>query len=211
VAKKPIGNKLATEEPRRTWVQTERSSHEVWAVMIAKAPTAARLMHILTAHMGPDNALVASQTTLGELMRLEGRAPVHRHTIRKAIQHLEKERWLEVVQLGGKGGALAYVVNSRVGWTQSRNQLHHSRFSAQIVASGSEQTEAIDNRPPLRQVPTLMRGEVQVPAGNSAPPPSQGMLEGMEPDLPAIMRDDDGREWQVDQQTGEVLGLVEPE
>jgi len=37
------------------------------------------------------------------------------------------------------------------------------------------------------------------------------MLEGMEPDLPAIMRDDDGREWQVDQQTGEVLGLVEPE
>lgn len=179
--------------------------------MIAKAPTAARLMHVLTAHMGSDNALVASQTTLGELMRVEGRAAVHRHTIRKAIQQLEKERWIEVVQLGGKGGALAYVVNSRVAWSQSRGKLHHSRFSAQIVASGSEQTEAIDNRPPLRQVPTLMRGEIQVPAGPSAPPPSQGMLEGMEPDLPAIMSDADGRDWQIDRQTGEVLGLVEPE
>lgn len=146
---------------------------------------AARLAHVLVAHMGDGNAVVASQATLGELMSVSGRPPVHRHTVRKAIQKLEAERWIEVVQIGGKGGALAYVVNDRVAWGQPRDKLRYSRFSAQVIASSSEQQQPLEDRPPLRQIPTLMRGEEQIPHGPNDDPPSQGLLEGTEPDLPA--------------------------
>lgn len=145
---------------------------------------AARLAHVLVAYMGDGNAVVASQATLGELMAVPGQQPVHRNTVRKAIQKLEAERWIEVVQIGGKGGALAYVINDRVAWGQPRDRLRYSRFSAQVIASSSEQASPIDERPPLRQIPTLMRGEQQLPHGPHDDPPSQGLLEGTEPDLP---------------------------
>ena len=57
---------------------------------------------------------------------------VHRNTVRKAIQVLEAERWIEVLQIGGKGGALAYVVNSRVAWGQSREAIRHAAFAARV-------------------------------------------------------------------------------
>lgn len=146
---------------------------------------AARLAHTLVAHMGDGNAVVASQGTLGELMARPGERPVHRNTVRKAIQKLEAERWIEVVQIGGKGGALAYVINDRVAWGQPRERLRYSRFSAQVIASESEQQQSLEHRPPLRQIPTLMRGEEQIPHGPNDDPPSQGLIEGLEPDLPA--------------------------
>lgn len=183
--KREVGRAPATQQQHRTWVQTERASHEAWGHMIATAPMAARLAHVLVAHMGDQNAVVASQKTLGELLSPPGQTPVHRHTVRKAIQKLEQERWIEVVQLGGKGGALAYVVNDRVAWGQPRNELRYSRFSAEVLATSSEQTAPLDDRPPLRQIPTLMRGEEQIPHGDHDDPPSQGLIEGIEPDLPA--------------------------
>jgi len=130
--------------------------------------------------------------------------PVHRNTVRRAIQRLESDRWIEVVELGGKGGALAYVMNSRVAWADRRDRLPMARFSAQVVASGSEQTKPLEDRPPLRKVPTLMRGEEQIPTGPSDDPPSQPALEGMEHDLPGIHVDEEGREWEVNPETGEM-------
>jgi hypothetical protein len=143
---------------------------------------AARLAHVLVANMDPaSNAVVASQTTIGELM-----GGVHRNTVRKAIQVLEAERWIEVLQIGGKGGALAYVVNSRVAWGQSREAIRYAAFAARVLVSSSEQTEDIDDRPPLRQIPVLLRGEKQLPDGPGENPPSQPAIPGMEPDLPAM-------------------------
>lgn len=182
--KTQMGRAPATEQRHRTWVQTERASHEAWGHLIASAPMAARLAHALVAHMGDGNSVVASQGTLGELMSPPGERPVHRNTVRKAIAKLVDERWIEVVQIGGKGGALAYVINDRVAWGQPRDRLRYSRFSAEVIVSESEQTEPLDDRPPLRQIPQLMRGEGQIPHGESGEPPSQGLLEGTEPDLP---------------------------
>ncbi|MGM0859095.1 MAG: hypothetical protein ACQEW0_18870, partial [Pseudomonadota bacterium] len=62
--KKNIGKQPPSENRYRTWVQTERASHEAWGQLIAKAPMAARLAHVLVAHMSESNAVVASQTTL---------------------------------------------------------------------------------------------------------------------------------------------------
>jgi hypothetical protein len=193
---------------KNEWVQTELAAHQAWGALIAVAPMAARLMHFLVYHMDTGtNAVVASQATLGELIAADDK-PIHRNTVRRAIQKLEKDHWIEVVQLGGKGGALAYVINDRVAWGRERKQLRHSRFSAEVIASSSEQTEQIEGREPLRRLPALSGTEKQMPAGEGAAPPSQGLLEGIEPDLPAIMSDADGREWRIDRKTGEVLGLV---
>lgn len=118
-------------------------------------------------------------------MAVPGQQPVHRNTVRRAIQRLEADRWIEVIQLGGKGGALAYLINDRVAWGQSREKLRYSKFSAQVLASESEQVQPLGDRPPLRQIPTLMRGESQFPHGPHDDPPSQGLIEGTEPDLPS--------------------------
>lgn len=192
-------------ELRKEWVQTELRAHEAWGNLIAKAPMAARLMHFLVARMNTNtNAVVASQATLGELLGNESK-PVHRNTVRRAIKTLEADRWIEVVQIGGKGGAMAYVVNDRVAWGQKRSQLRYSKFSAEVIASSAEQTRPIDGREELRKLPELARGDSQLPTGEGLEPPSQPALEGFEPDLPAIERDEDGNELKVDRETGELI------
>lgn len=195
------------KKPQKEWVQTELKAHEAWSHLIAKAPMAARLMHFLVARMNANtNAVVASQATIGELLGGEGK-PVHRNTIRRAIKTLEKDKWVETVQIGGKGGALAYVVNDRVAWGRERSKLRYSRFSAEVIASSSEQTEPLEGREPLRQLPEVAQNERQLPGGEGMKPPSQPSLEGLEPDLPAIVRDNEGNEWKVDRKTGELLLL----
>ncbi len=211
---KTIGKSRPAASTRRTWVQTEREAHEAWTRLIHEAPTAAMLMHVLVANMdASSNAVVASQSTLGELLATaSGHAqPVHRNTVRRALATLERERWIEIVRIGGKGGALAYVVNSRVAWSRSRDAMRYAAFAARVVASEAEQTAPIDGREPLRQVPTLLRGEQQLPAGPGEPPPSQPSLPGMEADLPAIRSDEQGRRWQLDRETGELQQVMDLE
>lgn len=155
-------------------------------------------MHFLVARMNTStNAVVASQATLGELLGSEGK-PIHRNTIRRAIKTLEADKWIETVQIGGKGGALAYVVNDRVAWGQERSKLRYSRFSAEVIASSREQTEPLEGREPLRRLPEVAHNEEQLPGGAGMDPPSQPSLAGFEPDLPAIVRDEDGNEYEVD-------------
>jgi len=185
MSKKEVGAVPPAESGRSTWVQTDRAAHEAWAQLITRAPMAARLAHVLVAHMSPtNNAVVASQTTIGELM-----GGVHRNTVRNAIKALEAERWIEVLQIGGKGGALAYVVNSRIAWGQAREQIRYAAFSAQVLVSSTEQTEPLNDRPALRQVPVLMRGDKQLPSGDGLQPPAQPALDGLEHDLPSFARD----------------------
>jgi len=187
--KAQIGRTTGPSRRHQTWVQTERASHQAFNRLISVAPMAARLANVLIAHMDQGNAVVASQSTLGELLAVEGHPPVHRNTVRRAVQKLVEERWIEVIELGGKGGALAYVVNSHVAWSGSRNGIRYSRFSAQVIASASEQKANIEDRAPLRQIPVLMRGEQPLPSGPDDEPPIQHELEGVESGLPSIERD----------------------
>lgn len=218
MAKGEIGSNRPSQRSRNTWVQTERRAHERWEKLIAQAPEAARLVHVLVANMGSGNAVVASQKTLGELMAREvtkkledgteytERRPVHRNTIRKAIQKLVRDQWIEVVELGGKGGALGYVVNARVAWHGSRNDLRYAKFNAEVLASESEQSEAIDGRAELQTIPQVMHGESAIPSGPGDDPPSQTQLEGMEP---VVYRDRAGHEWEHDPETGELQQRIE--
>lgn len=168
------------EKKRQTWVQTEREAHEAWGHMVHSSPRAAALMHYLVAHMDQSAAVVASYATLAKICRYSVA------TVRRAVDDLKARNWIQVVQIGGKGGANAFVVNSRVAWATSRDMLHLAAFSARVLADASEQDRDTLEGPPLRRVPVLRTGEFQLPTGPGEEPPSQPAIEGMEPDLPAI-------------------------
>lgn len=183
------------------WVQTERKAHEAWANLIARKPRAAQLLHHLVAQMGHQNAVVVSQKILAQLMGVTDR------TVRTAIADLVSENWVQVVRIG-KGKEAAYVVNDRVAWGQSRDQLRLSTFSATVIADLDDQdSEALEHRD-LRRIPTLYPGEQQLPSGTGLAPPSQPALEGLEHDLPAVVLDEQGQEWDVDKSTGELQARI---
>lgn len=174
-------SELVKRQPTGHWVQTERSAHEAWASLIEKAPKAAQLMHILTARVGEHNAVVVSQKTLAELMKCS------RRSVQRAVDVLAEDRWIEIRQIGENGTVNAHIINDRVAWSGKRDGLRYSLFSAVVVVSETEQPdrEALGTQEPLRRLPSLFRGERQLPSGPGEPPPVQPFLDGMEPDLPA--------------------------
>ena len=172
---------VPTQPPKGHWVQTERAAHEAWAALIAKAPKAAQVMHVLVARVGPHNAVVVSQNTLMKLTRTS------RRTVQRALSVLVADRWIEVRQVGQNGTVNAYIVNDRIAWTGKREGIRYSLFSASVIVSDEEQPDRheIGRQLPLRQVPSIGRGEQQLPVGPGMPPPSEPSLPGMEQDLPA--------------------------
>ena len=151
--------------------------------MIEKAPKAAQLMHILTARVGEHNAVVVSQKTLSALMKCS------RRTVQRAVDVLVEDRWIEVRQIGENGTVNAHIINDRVAWSGKRDGIRYSLFTAAVIVSDEEQPDRdqIDHQAPLRRLPSLFRGEQQLPSGNGLPP-SQPFLDGMEPDLPTFDR-----------------------
>lgn len=170
------------------WVQTERAAHEAWAALIAKAPKAAQLMHILTARIGDHNAVVISQKTLMTLMGCS------RPTVQRSLDVLSQNRWIEVRRIGESGTVNAYIINDRIAWATGRDGLRYSLFSAAVVLSEDEQPDKgeLQDQEPLRKIPSLFRGEQQLPHGAGLPPPSQPFFDGLEPNLPSkkIARDE---------------------
>lgn len=193
---------LAAGPKPKTWVQTERKAHEAWANLIAKKPRAAQLLHVLVAHMGHKNAVVASMKVLGDLM------DVSPDTVRRSIKVLQADSWIQVVKIGA-GREAAYVVNDRVAWGEKRTAKNYlSTFSAEVIADKRDQSDETLETKELRGIPHLYPGEQQMPEGEGEDPPSQPSLEGMEPDLPAIWRDEHGNEWETNRETGEAQMLI---
>lgn len=195
---------LPAQKPKGHWVQTDRSSHEAWAALTRKSPLAAQVMHLLAARVGDHNAVVISQGTLAKL------AGASRRGVQNAIAVLERERWIELRQIGDRGTVNAHVINDRVVWTGSRDGLRTSLFSAVVVLSDTEQPDREDlgAQQPLRKLPRLFPGERQMPAGEGEPPPSEPSLPGMEPDLPALHEPADREPVDEARAIGSIAGTV---
>ena len=174
---------------RGTWVQTERAAHESWAALIGRQPRAAALLHLLVANMDRSGAIVASQATLARLMG------VSVATVKRALVVLSDECWIDVVRVGSeRGGVNAYVVNRRVAWADKRENQRYASFDARILVSESEQDAPVrDDLPPLRQMPSLSPGDMQLPHGDGLPPPAQPPL--VHADLPSLPRDPSTIDW----------------
>lgn len=167
--------------PRGTFVQTDRSAHEAWAHLSANKPTASAVLHLLTASVGHQNAVVTSQKTIAKILGKTDR------TVRTAIADLEAGNWLQVIRIGA-GRECAYVLNDRVAWADKRDNLRLSHFSAEVLADAADQSPVSLSLEPLRKLPRIE--ELQLPSGEGLPPISQPFFNGLEPDLPAIGRED---------------------
>lgn len=178
--KKPV---LPAKVRRGHFVQTDRSAHEAWARLGTKHPSASALLHVLVANVGDGNAIVASHKVLAKLM---GSSP---STVKRALKTLENGNWVEVNQIGASGTVNAYVLNSRVAWTEGRDKLRYARLTADVLLAEDEQEAGALNKAKdaLHQLPRL--GELQVPSGAGLPPVSQPSFPGLEPDLPAAGRE----------------------
>lgn len=167
-------------KPRRGhFVQTDRAAHEAWARLGTKHPAASALLHVLAANVGDQNAIVASHKILARLMGASA------STVKRALKTLSDGNWIEVHQIGASGTVNAYVLNSRVAWTEGRDRLRYARLKADVLLAEDEQDAGALDAPKtaLYNLPRI--GELQIPAGNGLPPPSSPSLPGFEPDLPA--------------------------
>lgn len=193
---------LPAQKPKGHWVQTDRSSHEAWAALTRKSPLAAQVMHLLAARVGDHNAVVISQGTLAQL------AGASRRGVQNAIAILDRERWIELRQIGDRGTVNAHVINDRVVWTGARDGLRTSLFSAVVVVSEAEQPDRDDlgSQQPLRAVPRLFSDERQLPTGDGLPPPVEPSLPGMELDLPALREPTDREPMEEAQSLGAITG-----
>ena len=179
---------LPEKRPRRHFVQTERAAHEKWAALGVKHPAASALLHLLAANVGDNNAVVASQKTLAQLLGSST------STVKRALRVLEEGNWIEVAQIGSSGTVNAYIVNSRIAWTEPRDQLRYARLKADVLLASDEQPKPVDTaKPPLHQLPRV--GEMQIPSGDGLPPPSEPSLPGLEGDLPTTRAPSEGTDW----------------
>src|SRR3546814_14500190 len=62
-----------------TWIQTDRSAHEKWAMLSIYNPRAASVLHVLVVQMRRHNAIVSSQETLAK------HADCGLHTFKRAL------------------------------------------------------------------------------------------------------------------------------
>ena len=160
---------------RNTWVQTERKAHEAWGKLTMRSPRAAAVMHHLVANMGHQNAVIIAQKTLAKLVGCSLR------TVQYALADLERDQWLQIVQIGSSGTINAYVVNSSVAWGEARDQIGRlSVFQAAVVADAEDQPEGRLERSNLRKLPLIYPPEEAMPAGDGEPG-AQIALPGLEP------------------------------
>lgn len=172
-----MGTQLPSTTIKGSWVQTERAAHEAFAKLTKTNPSAATLMHTLIANMSNENALVVSQATLATLCDFSI------DTVKRSLKVLEAQKWIQIIRIG-KGKESVYVVNDRVAWASKRGDLRFSRFSATVIASASEQDSQSLESSPLKRMPKIFPGDVQLPHGPGEDPPAQPFIEGLEPDLP---------------------------
>ncbi len=123
------------QKPGHGYVQFEKQAMRAHRELIRKTPIGAEILDLIIEYMDDNNALVASQATIAEVL------DVNQSTVSRAVQILIKNDWLQRIKVGN---ASAFVVNSGVFWQQARNKRHYSIFKATVLASSTEQSESIE-------------------------------------------------------------------
>lgn len=184
-----------------TWAQISLAASEDLRGLIGREPKAAQLILALIEFMEPGSGgvVVASRTTMAEIIGAS--VP----TVARALKLLMDEGWCQRIRVGG---APALAINHRVAWVGGRGDIQHAVFGATVIASRSEQDAMALTPPPMRQVPTIRRGEVPLMQGLGQEPPSQPELEGVPPVVAcqdALEKAGQLRLDSIDPSTGEIL------
>ena len=160
---------------KRTFLQLEKSSLTAHRNLIRKSPVGAEILSLIWEHMDEDNSLVASQATIAEILG------VNQSTVSRAVKVLIDGQWVQRIRIGG---AYAFVINSAVVWQKARNQKMYARFKATVLASATEQTEAIKklSELKLKRMPRRDETDSMVILDDEDPPSQQEMDLMVAPD-----------------------------
>lgn len=158
---------------KQTFVQVERDALAAMGDLIRRSPSAARVLALLCSMMDKTNAVAISHQLLAD------RTGCGLTTIKRSIDLLVDDNWIEVWRIGKSGTVNAYVVNSRVAWADRRDNKQHAIFAAQIVIDRSDTPERQQRTTPLRKVPIIFPPEMALVAGGW-PDGAQTQLPGLE-------------------------------
>lgn len=156
------------------FAMVELAALEGLSDLIHRAPKAAQLIVSLIRHMSPGSGgvVVVSRETMRELVGCS------MPTVERALRVLIAEGWVQRIKIGG---ANALAINRRVAWMGDRGEIQHAVFDATVIASRAEQDALALEPPPMRHVPVVGAGEDVISFGEGSDPPSQQLLEGVEP------------------------------
>lgn len=193
---------MAHPQPKHRYTMTDLKAHEDWGKLSSKNPRASAVLHFLVARAGRYGSVTVSHRVLAEI------CGCGRNTVKRALASLEADRWLQRVRVGSeRGGVNCYILNRGVCWSDQREKMAYVSLETRVVAAASEQpARALEHDGELRQVPALDRDEIAVPSGAGATPPAQQQLAGLEP---VAYRDQEGRIFEHDPQTGELQQRLE--
>ncbi|EJN26738.1 hypothetical protein PMI35_03733 [Pseudomonas sp. GM78] len=150
-----------TSDETEDFAQLDQDSLMKLADLARDNPKAASVMLVLLANVGDECALVVSQATLAKLCKCS--IP----TVKRAIAVLVAEHWIVAGIIGsGRVASLAYFINSRVDWTDKRENLEYVHFNARVLISGEDNPNLKSNR--LSQSMHLESGETVIPECTTA-------------------------------------------
>ena len=107
------------KSPYRKWIQmnNDENSYEAEDWLVAKSPTAYRILRFLVSSMDNYNAVICSY----------------------AIRLLKDHQFIQVVRTGG---ANVYLVNKHLYWNSWGSNYAYASFEAKVIISASEQDKA---------------------------------------------------------------------
>lgn len=169
---------------QQTFVQTQREAHLQWGKLAIKKPSAAGVLHQLVALMDRQNAIAISHSLLAKMVG------VNERSVRRSIDYLIENHWIQCIQLGKRGTVNVYLVNARVAWSDYRDNLKLAVFDARIIADFEDQDSVALSVDKMKIVPVIHPPEQALPTGEW-PPGSQPTFDGMEPTLEGSRLEDD--------------------
>lgn len=164
--------RTSVSEDRSQFAMIEKQALANLDELMKQDIQAARLIITLIGFLEPNSGgvVIVSKNTMAELLG------VSTATISRALRTLIAGKWVHRTRVGT---AHAIAVNDTVAWVGARSQRQYSVFSATVIASRSEQSEADLLPRELKKLPIVNQSEEVVQSGEALPP-SQGILDGLE-------------------------------
>lgn len=127
-------DKKSKNSPFTKWTQVNGSdeAYEAEDWLIAKAPTAYRILRFLVANMDRYNAILCSYKVMQE------RFGYSRATLSEAIKILKKHKYLDVKKSGTSN---VYLINKELYWNSWGSNYAYAEFGVKVILSASEQDE----------------------------------------------------------------------
>lgn len=142
--------KRKRNSPFKSFVQMNKKTYKLEDKLMQENPLAYRIWRFLANNMDDYNAVIVSQSTMQELFE------VSRMTLYRAIKTLTDGDYIKIYKSGTSN---VYALNDDMVWNSWGDNKKYSKFSANIIMSETEQTEAVKKE--LKDLKTEKHKEVK--------------------------------------------------